>query len=186
MEDFNNCIQMAKDSMEKAMEHLNHEIVKLRTGKASTNLLTDLLVEYYGTPTALAQVANVSVSDARTMVIQPWERNMLGPIERAIINANLGMTPHNDGEIIRLMVPPLTEERRKELVKKAKHYGEESKVGIRTARHKGLEIIKKGVKDGAPEDIGKRKETELQNLVNAFVEKVDQIVSAKEKEIMTV
>lgn len=186
MEDFNNCIQMAKDSMEKAMEHLNHEIVKLRTGKASTNLLTDLLVEYYGTPTALAQVANVSVSDARTMVIQPWERNMLGPIERAIINANLGMTPHNDGEIIRLMVPPLTEERRKELVKKAKHYGEESKVGIRTARHKGLEIIKKGVKDGAPEDIGKRKETELQNLVNAFVEKVDHIVSAKEKEIMTV
>lgn len=172
--------------MEKAMEHLNHEIVKLRTGKASTNLLTDLLVEYYGTPTALAQVANVSVSDARTMVIQPWERNMLGPIERAIINANLGMTPHNDGEIIRLMVPPLTEERRKELVKKAKHYGEESKVGIRTARHKGLEIIKKGVKDGAPEDIGKRKETELQNLVNAFVEKVDHIVSAKEKEIMTV
>ena len=119
-------------------------------------------------------------------MIQPWERNMLGTIERALINANLGITPANDGEVIRLMVPPLTEERRKELVKKAKHAGEESKVGVRTARHKALDCIKKAVKDGVPEDMGKRKETELQDLVNKFVEQVDKIVSTKEKEIMTV
>lgn len=176
----------AKAHMEKALEHLDHELVKLRTGKASTTLLQDLLVEYYGTPTPLGQVANLQVSDARTMMIQPWERNMLGPIERAIINSNIGMTPNNDGEVIRLMVPPLTEERRKELVKKAKHAGEESKVGVRTARHKALDSVKKAVKEGLAEDIGKRKEAELQDMVNKFVELVEKVVATKEKEIMTV
>ncbi len=127
MEDVNHTMAEAKASMDKALEHLEHELLKLRTGKASTNLLQDIHVEYYGTPTLLAQVANIQVSDARTIVIQPWERNMLGPIERALINANLGITPANDGEIIRLAVPPLTEERRKELVKKAKHAGEKVK-----------------------------------------------------------
>jgi ribosome recycling factor len=144
------------------------------------------MVEYYGSPTPLAQVANLQVADSRTIVIQPWERNLLGTIERALINANLGITPSNDGEVIRLSVPPLTEERRKELVKKAKHAGEESKVGIRNARHKALDHIKKAVKDGFPEDAGKRKETELQDLVNKFVEQTDQIVTGKEKEIMTI
>ncbi len=172
--------------MEKALEHLHHELAKLRTGKASTNMLEDIAVEYYGHPTPLAQVANVNVSDARTLVIQPWERTLLGPIERALINANLGMTPSNDGEVIRLMVPALTEERRKELVKKAKHAGEESKVGVRNARHKGLDHLKKAVKEGIPEDLGKRKETELQDMVNNFVGKVDEIVGQKEKEILTV
>jgi ribosome recycling factor len=131
-------------------------------------------------------VANVNVTDARTLVVQPWERTMVGPIERALINANLGMTPSNDGELIRLMVPALTEERRKELVKKAKQAGEESKVGVRTARHKGLDHLKKAVKDGIPEDLGKRKEAELQDMVNAFVAKVDEILGQKEKEILTV
>lgn len=186
MEDISKSMADAKAAMEKAIEHLNHELTKLRTGKASTAMLQDIMVEYYGSPTPLAQVANVQTTDSRTMVIQPWERNMLGPIERALINANLGMTPSNDGEVIRLMVPPLTEERRKELVKKAKHAGEESKVGIRTARHKGLDHIKKAVKDGLPEDQGKRKETELQDMVNKYVEQVDKIVTAKEKEILTV
>ena len=172
--------------MEKALEHLDHELAKLRTGKASTNLLTDLMVEYYCTPTPLGQVSNVQVADARTLIILPWERNMLAPIERVIINANLGITPANDGEVIRMSVPPLTEERRKELVKKAKHAGEESKVGVRNARHKALEHIKKAVKDGLPEDMGKRKETELQDLVNKFVEQVEKVVATKEKEIMTV
>lgn len=186
MEDLTKTMAEAKAHMDKAIEHLDHELTKLRTGKASTSLIADLMVEYYGTPTHLPQVANVQVSDARTIIIQPWEKNMLGPIERVLINANLGITPANDGEIIRLSVPPLTEERRKELVKKAKHAGEESKVGVRNARHKALDHIKKAVKEGVPEDMGKRKETELQDLVNKFVEQVDKIVTAKEKEIMTV
>lgn len=186
MEDISKTLAEAKAHMEKAIEHLEHELLKLRTGKANTALVSDLIVEYYGTPTPLPQIANVQVSDARTILIQPWERNMLGPIERVLINANLGITPANDGEVIRLAVPPLTEERRKELVKKAKHAGEESKVGVRTARHKGLDHVKKAVKEGLPEDIGKRTENDLQEMVNKFVEQVEKIVATKEKEIMTV
>jgi len=186
MEELNQAFADARAAMEKALEHLEHELAKLRTGKASPSIVTDVLVEYYGTPTPLSQVANVQVNDSRTITIQPWERNVISSIERALINSNLGMTPANDGEIIRLMIPPLTEERRKELAKKAKSAGEDSKVGVRTARHKTLDQIKKAVKDGLPEDMGKRKETELQDLVNKFVEQVDKVVSAKEKEILTV
>jgi ribosome recycling factor len=186
MEDVQSIMSEAEAHMKKALEHLDHELVKIRTGKASTSLVADLMVDYYGSPTPITQVANLQVSDARTIVIQPWERNMLGPIERVIINANIGITPANDGEVIRLSVPPLTEERRKELVKKAKHVGEESKVGVRNARHKALDQLKKAVKDGLPEDMGKRKETDLQNLVNKYVEMTDSVVNAKEKEIMTV
>ena len=186
MEDLNKLMADAKMHMEKALEHLDYELAKLRTGKASTSLVADLLVEYYGTPTPLPQIANVQVSDARTILVQPWERNMLGPIERVLINANLGITPANDGEIIRLSIPPLTEERRKDLVKKAKHAGEESKVGVRNSRHKGLDQIKKAVKDGLPEDMGKRTENDLQELVNKYVKHIDDVVAAKEKEIMTV
>jgi len=186
MEEVSKTMAEAKAQMDKALEHLDHELAKLRTGKASVSIVQDLLVDYYGTPTPLAQIANVQVSDARTIIIQPWERNMLGPIERVIINSNIGITPSNDGEVIRLSVPPLTEERRKELVKKAKHAGEESRIGVRNARHKSLDAIKKAVKDGLPEDLGKRKETELQDLVNKYVEQVDKILAAKEKEIMTV
>lgn len=186
MEEVTKSIAEAKSHMDKALEHLDHELAKLRTGKASTSLITDLLVDYYGAPTPISQIANVQVADARTIMIQPWERNMLSAIERSIINGNIGITPANDGEVIRLSVPPLTEERRKELVKKAKHAGEESKVGIRNARHKALEQIKKSVKDGLPEDLGKRKETELQDLVNKYVDQTDKTVASKEKEIMTV
>jgi len=186
MEDVSKIMTEAKVQMDKALEHLEHELTKLRTGKASTSIIQDIAVEYYGHPTPIGQVSNIQVADARTIVIQPWERNMLGPIERAIINSNIGITPANDGEIIRLSVPPLTEERRKELVKKAKHAGEDSKVGVRNSRHKALDLLKKAVKDGLPEDMGKRKEAELQDMVNKFVEQVDKIVLAKEKEIMTV
>lgn len=186
MDDVSKSMAEAKAQMDKALEHLDHELTKLRTGKASPAIVQDLMVDYYGHPTPLAQVANVQVADSRTIVIQPWERNMLGPIERVIINSNIGITPANDGEIIRLSVPPLTEERRKDLVKKAKHAAEESKVGVRNARHKGLDSIKKAVKDGFPEDLGKRKETELQDLVNKYVEQVDKVLAVKEKEIMTV
>ncbi|MCB9344440.1 MAG: ribosome recycling factor [Saprospiraceae bacterium] len=186
MEEIEKAFKEANDHIDKAMEHLKHELVKLRTGKASTSLVSDLMVEYYGAPTPLTQVANVQIADARTIVIQPWEKNMLSTIERAIINANIGITPANDGEQIRLSVPPLTEERRVEMVKKAKHAGEESKVGIRNARHKVLDQIKKSVKEGLPEDIGKRKETEAQDLVNKSIAQVDEVLKHKEAEIMTV
>lgn len=186
MEDLNAILAEAKAAMDRAMQHLDHELAKVRTGKASPVILQDLMVEYYGSPTPLPQVANIQIADARTLSIQPWERNMLGPIERAIINANLGMTPSNDGEVVRISIPALTEERRKELVKKAKHAGEESKVGIRNARHKALEQIKKAVKNGTPEDLGKRKEAEVQDMVKKYETMVDNALATKEKDIMTV
>jgi len=186
MEDIKQKMAEAKEHMDKAIDHLDHELVKLRTGKASTAILQDMMVEYYGHPTPLPQVANVQIADARTIIIQPWEKNMLGPIERVIINSNIGITPANDGEVIRLSVPPLTEERRKDLVKMAKHAGEESKVGVRNARHKALAQIKNAVKEGLPEDFGKRTENELQELVNSYIARIDTIVAKKESEIMTV
>lgn len=186
MEEVNAFMADAEANMKKALEHLDHELIKIRTGKASTSLVADLMVDYYGAPTPISQVANLQISDARTIMIQPWERNLVGAIERVIINSNLGITPQNDGESIRLSIPPLTEERRKELVKKAKQVGEDCKVGVRTARHKALDQIKKAVKDGLPEDLGKRTETDLQNMVNKYVETTENVVGTKEKDIMTV
>lgn len=186
MEDLNKSFTEAEGHMQKALEHLNHELAKLRTGKASTAVVNDLMVDYYGAPTPISQVASIQVADARTIIIQPWERNLLKDIERVIINGNIGITPANDGEVIRLSIPPLTEERRLELVKKAKHAAEESKVGIRNARHKILDQIKKSVKEGYPEDLGKRKEGEAQDLVNKYVAETDEVVKQKEEEIMTV
>lgn len=178
--------QKAKNSMDHSLDHLQKELSKLRTGKASTTMLEGILVDYYGSPTLLNQVANVAASDARTISIQPWEKKMLSHIEKAIFEANLGVTPQNDGEVIRIIIPPLTEDRRKDLVKQAKHLGEESKVGLRNARRDAMEVFKKAIKDGLSEDIGKRKEEETQKMLNSYVEKIDTIVSAKEKEIMTV
>ncbi len=179
-------MELGKEYMDKAITHLNHELVKIRTGKASTSLFDDLKVEYYGTPTPLSQVANVSVSDSKTIVIQPWEKSMLAPIEQAIFSANLGLTPQNDGEIVRITIPALTEDRRRELVKQAKHEGEEAKIGVRNARHKMLDFVKKEVKKGYPEDMGKRKEKEIEDLVKSYYDKIDQLLAAKEKDIMTV
>jgi ribosome recycling factor len=178
--------EIAEDGMNSAMNHLSHELVKIRTGKANADLLNGIMVPYYGSPTPLKQVANVSTADARTLVVQPWERNMLAPIEKAIFEAALGITPQNDGQIIRLSIPPVTEERRRELVKKAKHSGEESKIGIRNARRDAMEEIRKAVKNGLSEDMGKQKEEEMQDLTKSFIEKVDKILEQKEKEIMTV
>lgn len=185
-EDLNFFVEHAEEQMEHALEHLQRELIKVRTGKASTSLVDGLLVPYYGHPTPVTQVANVSVSDARTVIIQPWERNMIAPIEKSIMEANLGMTPQNDGEVIRLSIPPLTEERRKDLVKQSKHLGEETKVGIRSARRDAMEHIKKAVKNGAPEDLGKRKEQDVQDLTNKYSDKVDKMLEAKEKDILTV
>lgn len=172
--------------MDKSIDHLNDELAKIRTGKASTNLVSGLMVEYYGSPTLLSAVANITTSDARTLSIQPWEKSMLAPIERSIFEANLGITPMNNGEVILLTIPPLTEERRQGLVKQAKAYGEDAKVGVRTIRHKLMDHVKKEVKNGYPEDLGKKKEAEIQKYVDEHTEKVNKIVEAKEKDIMKV
>jgi len=185
-EEINSIMTAMEEAMKAAVEHLQFELTKIRTGKASTSLLIDIAVNYYGHMTPLSQVANTSTSDARTIVIQPWEKSMLGPIEKAIFEANLGITPMNDGEIIRLSIPPLTEERRRDLVKQAKQLGEEAKISLRSARHKALDGIKKEVKDGYAEDAGKRKETEVQNTINEYTKKIEHLVEAKEKDVMTV
>ena len=185
-EELNEYIQIAQEMMGDALEHLDKELTKIRTGKASGSLLSGLLVPYYGAPTLLTQIANVATADSRTITVQPWEKNMLAPIERAIMEANLGITPQNDGSTIRLSIPPLTEERRRDLVKKAHHLGEDAKVGIRSARRDANDTIKKAVKDGFSEDAGKGLEAVVQDLTNKFSEKVDKQIEAKEKDIMTV
>jgi ribosome recycling factor len=186
LEDVNNYIGKAKHYMDDAIVHLDLELAKIRTGKASPSMLNGILVDYYGNPTPLNQVANVGASDAKTLTIQPWEKTMLSAIEQSIFAANLGLTPMNDGELIRISIPPLTEERRKEMVKRAKALGEEGKISLRNARHKVMEFIKKAVKDGLSEDLGKDKEEEIQNIINDYGKKVDEMVVAKEKDIMTI
>ena len=186
LDDINMSIEIAQESMGESIEHLHKELLKLRTGKASPNMVSDLLVSYYGSPTPMQQVANISKSDARTLTIQPWEKTALAAIERAIFEANLGITPMNDGEMIRLTIPPLTEDRRKDLVKKAKALGEEAKISIRNARKDAMNTIRKAVKDGFPEDSGKGKEGLVQEVTNTFTKKVDDLLDAKEKDIMTI
>ncbi len=179
-------IEMAKEGMEHALNHLNMELQKISTGKANPSLISSLMVQYYGAPTPLSQIANVSIADARTIIIQPWEKTSLGTIEKSIFEANLGITPQNDGQIIRLMIPPLTEERRRDLVKKAKLIGEESKVGIRSARRDAMEAIKKAQKDGFGEDMAKDKEAKVQLLTDKYIDKTDKMTEAKEKDILTI
>lgn len=179
-------LDLSKESMDSSIEHLKKELLKINTGKASPNLVSDLMVNYYGSPTPLKQVANVSKSDMRTLVIQPWEKSSLAPIEKAIFEANLGVTPMNDGELIRIVIPPLTEDRRKLLTKQAKAKGEEAKVSIRNARKEAMDAIKKAVKDGFSEDAGKREEQNVQETTNNYGKKIDELVEAKSKDIMTV
>lgn len=174
------------DSMSKAIAHLEVELTKIRAGKANPTMLDGINVEYYGASTPINQVANISVLDARTISIQPWEKNMIQPIEKAILMANIGITPQNDGNQIRLSLPPLTEERRKELVKKASAEGENSKVAIRNIRRDALEEIKKLQKDGLSEDIAKDSEKNVQELTDKHIVLVDKHLAAKEKEMMTV
>ena len=176
----------ANDTMKKALQHLDAELLKVRAGKASPNILDDIVVDYYGNPTPINQVANVVATDARTLTIQPWEKNMFQPIERAIINGNLGLSPQNDGITIRLFMPPLTEERRKELVKRANGEGEHSKIAIRNLRRDAIEEIKKLQKDGASEDACKDAEAKVQDITNKYITLIDKNLEVKEKEIMTV
>jgi ribosome recycling factor len=179
-------LEEAQDSMKKALGHLESALVKIRAGKANPQMLDGLTVDYYGSSTPLNQVGNVSATDARTLTIQPWEKNMLQPIERAIIAANLGVTPQNDGNIIRLFMPPLTEERRKEFVKRSNGEGEHSKVAIRSIRREAIEQVKKLQKDGLSEDEAKDAEKSMQELTDKFISMVEKHLSAKEKEIMSV
>ncbi len=176
----------AKSNMDKALSHTDLEFLKIRAGKASVNMLDGIMVDYYGAATALGQVANVNTPDARTIVVQPWEKNMISPIEKAIMEANIGLNPQNDGIIIRLNVPPLTEERRRDLVKKVKEESERGKITIRNIRKATNESIKKLKNDGASEDDIKLGEIEVQKLTDAFIVKVDLMTESKEKDVMTV
>lgn len=185
-ETIDSTIENGKKLFVKAVDHLKDELLKLRAGKASPAMLNGLMVEYYGNPTPLSQVANISAIDSRTLSIQPWEKNMLGPIEKAIFEANLGITPMNDGESVKITIPPVTEERRKDLVKQGKALTEDGKVSIRNVRHKMIDFIKKEIKNGYPEDAGKRKEAEVESLVKDYYGKLEALMDAKEKDIMKV
>ena len=176
----------AKVHMEKAVEHTDNEFLKIRAGKASPAMLDGIMVEYYGTPTPLNQVGSVTSPDARTLVIQPWEKSLLSPIERAIMEANLGFNPQNDGIIIRINVPPLTEERRRDLVKRAKAEGENGKIAIRNIRKDANEKIKKLKSESVSDDEIKVGEAECQKLTDTYIAKVDQLLELKGKDIMTV
>lgn len=185
-EEVSSAMVAAEEGMKKAIGHLEVELAKIRAGKANPQMLDGIMVDYYGSPMPISQVGNISVMDARTLSIQPWEKNMLQPIERAIINSNIGVNPQNDGMVIRLFLPPLTEERRKELVKRCQGEGEHSKVAIRNIRRDAIESIKKAQKNGLSEDAAKDAEAEVQELTNTFINKVDRHLEAKEKEIMAV
>lgn len=184
--DINTIIGDTEGSMQKALNHLEAELVKIRAGKANPTMLDGIMADYYGNPTAINQIANISVLDARTISVQPWEKNMLQAIERAIIMANIGINPQNDGNIIRLFLPPLTEERRKELVKRCNGEGEQAKIAIRNIRRDSIEGIKKLQKDGLSEDISKDTEKEVQDLTDKYIALVEKHLEAKEKEIMAV
>lgn len=185
-EDVQLTLELAEDSMQKAINHLEVELAKVRAGKANPQMLDGILVDYYGAPTPINQLANISVLDARTLSIQAWEKNMLQPIERGIIAANIGINPQNDGTNIRLFLPPLTEERRRDLVKKCHGEGENSKVSIRNIRREAIEGIKKLEKTGLSEDAAKDAEASVQELTNKYILLVDKHLAAKEKEIMAI
>jgi len=186
MSDLNNVTNETGSLMAKSISHLESELAKIRAGKASPSMLDGIMVDYYGNPTPLNQAANVTVLDARTISIQPWEKTMLQPIEKGIMAANIGITPQNDGNTIRLFLPPLTEERRKELVKRCNGEGEHSKVSIRNIRRDAIEQVKKLQKDGVSEDECKDAEKNIQDLTDKYIALVDKHLQAKEKEIMAV
>jgi len=185
-EEISTIISDADEHMKKAINHLEIELQKIRAGKANPQMLDGIMVDYYGSMMPISQVANISVMDARTLSIQPWEKNMLQPIERSIIAANIGINPQNDGSFIRIFLPPLTEERRKELVKKCQGEGEHSKIAIRNIRRDAIEQIKKLEKNGLSEDAAKDAEAEAQQETDKFIAMVEKHLEVKEKEIMSV
>lgn len=186
MEDIDIYLDAAKELMDKAISHAKSELTKVRAGKAMPSMLDGLMVVYYGTPTPLNQVASISTPDARTIFVKPWEKSIIGEVEKAIINSDLGLNPQNDGENIIINVPTLTEERRIQLVKQSKTITEEGKVSIRNARKEANDDLKKLLKDGAAEDNIRAAEDEVQTLTDTYTKKLDDLLEHKEKEIMTV
>ena len=176
----------ASEQMEAAVMYLEDALAHIRAGKASARILDPIRVDYYGSLSPLANVSTITTPDARTIQIQPWEKNMLSVIERALINSNIGLAPNNNGECIRLILPPLTEERRRELAKQCKQEAENAKVSVRNARRDAIELLKKQVKEGLPEDAEKDAEEEVQKLHDKFIKAIDESYAHKEKEIMTV
>lgn len=186
MEEIQLYLDEAKDSMQKAIAHFEIELTKIRAGKASPMMLDGVMVDYYGTATPIAQVGSITTPDARSIAVKPWEKKLISEIEKAIRDSNLGLNPSNDGDVIRINIPPLTEERRKGLVKQTKAEGEAAKVRIRTIRKDNNEELKKLLKDGASQDEIKTAEDKIQVLTNEFIAKIDNILGKKEAEIMTV
>lgn len=176
----------ATQRMQRAIDHLEDELLNIRAGKASPNVLNGVMVEYYGSQTPISGAASVTVPDARTILIQPWDKKMIRTIEKAILDANIGLTPSNNGEQIRLTIPPLTEERRKGLVKQVRGEAETARISLRNARRDAVEAFKKAIKEGMPEDESKDGETQTQKLLEKFTKLLDAAVERKEKEIMTV
>lgn len=185
-EDVQLVYEMAKENMEKSVEHLDNELIRIRAGKANVHILDGVMVDYYGTPTPLNQVSNISTPDAKTIMIQPWEKSMIDPLEKALMQSNVGITPSNNGEVIRLVIPQLTEERRRELVKKVKTEGENARVSLRNSRREANDEYKQMQKDGLSEDETKTAEDLIQKLTDEFTEKVEKIVESKEEDIMTI
>jgi ribosome recycling factor len=176
----------AEESMEKAINHLEREFQKLRAGKASPQMLEGVKIDYYGVMTPIEQTANINTPDPRQIIVQPWDKSIIGELEKAILQANLGFNPKNEGEVLRIIVPPLTEERRKDMVKKAKIEAENARISIRNIRRSANEMAKELEKEGLPEDESKKLQDDIQKLTDKFVEKVDKFLEAKEKDIMTV
>lgn len=176
----------AEEKMQMTLEFLEETFARIRAGRANVRILDGVRVEYYGSHVPLSNVSTVSTPDAKTILVQPWEKNMLKVVEKAIMDSDVGITPENNGEVIRLGIPPLTEERRKQLVKQTKQESEDAKISIRNSRREGIDEVKKAVKDGLPEDMGKDVENELQKLHDKFIKRIDEKFAEKEKEILTV
>lgn len=175
-----------EEKMQSTIEYLEETLSRIRAGRANAQILDGIMVEYYGTMAPLSNAATVSTPDAKSIVIQPWEKSMLKPIEKAIMNSDVGINPENNGEVIRLGIPPLTEERRKQLVRQIKQEAEDAKISIRNFRREGIDSIKKAVKDGLPEDTGKNAEMSFQKLHDKYIKMIDEIFDVKEKEVLTV
>ena len=186
MDDVKNYIEPAEEKMILAVDYLEETLARIRAGKANVKILDGIKVDYYGSAAPISNVANVAVPDARTITITPWEKSMFKEIEKAIINSELGITPENNGEVIRLSIPPLTEDRRKSLVKQCKGEAEDAKISVRNARRDAIEGLKTAQKNGLPEDAAKDAEAKVQKIHDNYIKKIDAVFAAKEKEILTV
>lgn len=186
MNDVNHYLKLAEGKMQESVAYLDDALARIRAGKANVKIIDGVRVDYYGSLVPISNVANVNTPDARTIAITPWEKSMMKVIEKALIDSNVGIMPENNGEVIRLNIPPLTEERRKQLVKESKTESEKAKISVRNARREAIEGLKKAVKEGMPEDVSKDGETKVQKLHDKYLKEIDEVFAAKEKEILTV